>query len=309
MNSKNSIIKKQTNIKTSNLSKIQNKPPQIKQQNQQIKQQKGPNKQQQIIKPNISYNYYDRINFISLKGKRATNEDNHLIYKNNNYEVYGIFDGHGGKGVSLYLTEIIQKLLNNNAFKIPLRKDNVKNICFLIQNKIKENPKLSIQGSTCLLLFKFDNKFQVINVGDSRCIICSNNKPIQVTRDHKPIDPLEAERIKKMGGKITFDGVNYRINGLSLSRAFGDCETNYTEPFPEIFSKVITNKDKFIILGCDGLYETLDNNTICNFILYNSFDKNGLRINKNINMAEKLGRLAIKNGSEDNVSVIIIYLQ
>ena len=136
----------------------------------------------------------------------------------------------------------------------------------------------------------------------------SNNKVLQITRDHKPIDPLEAERIRNMGGKITFDGLNYRINGLSLSRAFGDCETNYTEPYPEIFSKILTNKDKFIILGCDGLYETLDNNTICNFVLYNSFDKNGNRINKNINMAEKLGKLAIKNGSEDNVSVIIIYL-
>lgn len=258
---------------------------------------------------NSSYNYFDRINYISLKGKRPTNEDNHLIYKNNIYEVYGIFDGHGGKDVSLFLKTIIQQLLNNNAFKIPLRKDNVKNICFFLQNKIKENSKLSIQGSTCLLLFKYDNKIQIINIGDSRCIICSNNKPLQITRDHKPIDPLEAERIKKMGGKITFDGLNYRINGLSLSRAFGDCETEYTKPYPEIHTKILTNKDKFIILGCDGLYETLDNTIICNYILYNCYDKNGNRINKNINMAEKLAKLAIKNGSEDNVSVIIIYLQ
>ena len=267
-------------------------------------------KQQINISPNISSNnYFDKVNFISLKGKRPTNEDNHLIYKSNNYEVYGIFDGHGGKGVSLFLSEFIHKLLDNNIFKIPLKKDDIKNIFLAIQKKIKENPKLSIQGSTCLLLFKFNNKIQIINVGDSRCIMYSNNKPIQITRDHKPIDPLEAERIKNLGGKITFDGVNYRINGLSLSRAFGDCETNYTEPYPEIFTKILNNKDKFIILGCDGLYETLDNNTICNFILYNSYDNNGNRINKNINMAEKLGKLAIKNGSEDNVSVIIIYLQ
>jgi len=266
---------------------------------------------QQTEQNNIksSYNYFDRINYISLKGKRPTNEDNHLIYKNNIYEVYGIFDGHGGKDVSLFLKTMIQQLLNNNAFKIPLKKDNVKNICFFLQNKIKENSKLSIQGSTCLLLFKYDNKIQIINIGDSRCIICSNNKPLQITRDHKPIDPLEADRIRKMGGKITFDGLNYRINGLSLSRAFGDCETEYTKPYPEIHTKILTNKDKFVIIGCDGLYETLDNTIICNYILYNCYDKNGNRINQNINMAEKLAKLAIKNGSEDNVSVIIIYLQ
>ena len=59
----------------------------------------------------------------------------------------------------------------------------------------------------------------VANVGDSRCVLSYGELTKPLTRDHKPTDPEEAERIYDAGGYIE-DG---RTNGsLALSRAIGD---------------------------------------------------------------------------------------
>lgn len=70
-------------------------------------------------------------------------------------------------------------------------------------------------GSTCVSLMTYGRKVFVANVGDSRAIIIrSFNESITsrvinidlrteaITRDHKPDDKLEAERIYASGGRI-----------------------------------------------------------------------------------------------------------
>ena len=57
------------------------------------------------------------------------------------------------------------------------------------------------------------------NVGDSRCVVCEEDKAVDMSLDHKPEDDLEATRIRNAGGRVTADG---RVNGgLNLSRAIG----------------------------------------------------------------------------------------
>ena len=47
------------------------------------------------------------------------------------------------------------------------------------------------------------------NLGDSRGLYSleSGNKFLQITRDHKPNDPIERERIEKAGGSIYKDDI------------------------------------------------------------------------------------------------------
>src|SRR5436305_1930508 len=75
-----------------------------------------------------------------------------------------------------------------------------------------------------------DGKYyiNVINTGDSRCIICRDNLGIPLSKDHKPNWPEERYRIQQLGGKIYYDGDDYRIKDLSVSRAFGDIDA---EPY------------------------------------------------------------------------------
>ena len=65
---------------------------------------------------------------------------------------------------------------------------------------------MSFSGSTIIGCYMCQNKLFTCNVGDSRAIIgsCDNGKwsAIPLSEDHKPNLPKEAERIKKMNGRI-----------------------------------------------------------------------------------------------------------
>ncbi|KAI5636328.1 protein phosphatase 2C domain-containing protein [Phthorimaea operculella] len=94
--------------------------------------------------------------------------------------------------------------------------------------------------------------------------------------DHKPEDAPELERITKAGGKVSNDG---RINGgLNLSRAIGDHsykqnkELNDKEQMitalPDVKTLTIEPaKDQFMVLACDGIWNFMSSQDVCDFIL------------------------------------------
>lgn len=57
------------------------------------------------------------------------------------------------------------------------------------------------------------------NSGDSRGVACVNGVTKEMSKDHKPEDKIEYDRIKKAGGEVSFGRVNGNLN---LSRALGD---------------------------------------------------------------------------------------
>jgi len=59
-------------------------------------------------------------------------------------------------------------------------------------------------GSCAIILLVTESKVYVANVGDSRAIISKNHgeEPSDISRDHKPGDPLEQQRIIAGGGKV-----------------------------------------------------------------------------------------------------------
>lgn len=59
-------------------------------------------------------------------------------------------------------------------------------------------------GSWAIVLIVIDNKAYVSNVGDSRAILSAENGQIiyKLSRDHKPNDIIEKERIEKNGGSV-----------------------------------------------------------------------------------------------------------
>jgi serine/threonine protein phosphatase PrpC len=263
------------------------------------------------------------VHSVSLKGRRETNEDKHFVLINTNNKnkqllplnFFGVFDGHGGKFVSTYLCDNLPKYFVNAKQEVfPFSRNYVYDVFNNIQNTLKSRYKPDARqcGSTCLVMIHYiieqQNFINIINVGDSRCVLCRDNLAIPLSKDHKPNWPDEKRRIEKAGGSIYFDGHDYRIKDLSLSRAVGDIDA---EPFvsskPEVFKYKLEKNDKFIVLGCDGLYDCLSNQDIVNFILNDCYDNNMNRINKQINIATKLGDHALHKGTSDNVTIIIIF--
>jgi len=269
----------------------------------------------------------------SEKGLRKRNEDRHNIIVNINSKddtkapvnFYGIYDGHGGKYVSNFLSEHIHNFFTDIKVTYPLDKEYVNSVYSGLQNILytEHIDKATNCGSTCLIAVEFKHNekrmINIINTGDSRGVMCRYRVAIPLTVDHKPSFPDERRRIEKLGGRVRYDGHDWRIDDLSVSRAFGDKSSEkYITNKPDIYQYHITNNDWFIILGCDGLWDSMDNQEAVNFVLekcydsnynqlssYNPNTSNGEHIENNI--ARELAEFAIKRGSTDNVTVIVVF--
>ena len=256
------------------------------------------------------------INYCSIQNKRPYNEDEiyiNSIPNNKNINLYSVFDGHGGKFVSKFLLKDIPKYMLNDDInyesdKSKIINEKIKNYFEYIQCDL-ENQKFSKNmGSTCLIavIYYSNNKLKLkaINLGDSRMICCNKyNIAIPLTLDHKPDHYIEKSRITQIGGIVTnFDCP--RIQGLATSRAFGDLDTKpYVSHIPDIFDYELNNI-KYVVLACDGLWDVLSNQDVVNFINEELYLNN----DKKQNISKKLADYAIKKGSTDNISIIIIYI-
>ena len=215
--------------------------------------------------------------------------------------------------MSAYLKEQLPKFFTDKRVEYPVGKRYVVNVYDHIQKSLSAFPYSKYTGSTGLVVIHFkyegDNYLNVINNGDCRCVLCRDNFAMPLTKDHKPNWPEEHSRITALGGKIEFDGFDWRIKDLSVSRAFGDIDaTPYVTHRPDLFRYKLDKADKFIVVGCDGLFDVLSNSDIINFVLMNCYDSDlKTRINKNLNIAKKLGEYAIKRGSTDNISTIVVF--
>eukprot|EP00549_Striatella_unipunctata_P008024 CAMPEP_0118706532 /NCGR_PEP_ID=MMETSP0800-20121206/20614_1 /TAXON_ID=210618 ORGANISM="Striatella unipunctata, Strain CCMP2910" /NCGR_SAMPLE_ID=MMETSP0800 /ASSEMBLY_ACC=CAM_ASM_000638 /LENGTH=449 /DNA_ID=CAMNT_0006609085 /DNA_START=136 /DNA_END=1488 /DNA_ORIENTATION=+ len=163
----------------------------------------------------------------------------------------------------------------------------------------------------------------VANVGDSRAVLNRNGTAIELTRDHKPNDPVEQARIEAMGGKVKWygqvdehgqpDHMNgvYRVNGnLALARTVGDrSERPAVTCDVETDTHPIEDGDQFVLLASDGLWDVMSSQEAVDFVNAQlkasfSFRKESVRQE----MARYLSSEALRLGSSDNVSVIVLWL-
>ena len=104
-------------------------------------------------------------------------------------------------------------------------------------------------------------------------MLCQAGQVCFSTEDHTPYSPLERERIESAGGSVSLQ----RINGsLAVSRALGDFSYKGAEnrpptqqmvsPEPEVCVVERSPGDEFLVLACDGVWDTVSNEELCAFI-------------------------------------------
>lgn len=260
-----------------------------------------------------------KVHQVSLQGKRPTNEDQHVIYLNcdgfnkdcNAVDILGVYDGHGGPLVSKFAKNILPdffikkdpKLFFNSKYTAKFINKVFKNFNSLLE---KTHPRAAnYSGSTCCMAtISKDNKgtiLWVINAGDSRAILGNKSGiAVPLSKDHKPNAPEERKRIEELEGgadKIYYDGSDWRVVDLSLSRALGDLEaTPYVTPMPQVYRYRLHPEDKHIVLACDGVWDVMDNQEVIDLIK---------SAPKKTNLARFIGDTALKKGSTDNITVIV----
>ena len=235
-----------------------------------------------------------------------------------NYSYYGVCDGHGPLGhlvsdfIKSNLTFIVYKnlktlLLQKSTLNTNINSSNNINLnliddsfidfqklfneCFsLMEKKLLENKSIDIElsGTTCISLLFCEDKIISVNLGDSRAIkgfydkINKKWEYIPLSRDHKPSEKDEAERIKNYKGiihpYIDEDGKyigpdrvwneEEELPGLAMSRSFGDEIAKkvgvLSEPEVKIFP--YNNDDKFIVIASDGLWEYVSNDEVIEIV-------------------------------------------
>ncbi|XP_047322120.1 probable protein phosphatase 2C 52 [Impatiens glandulifera] len=139
-------------------------------------------------------------------------------------------------------------------------------------------------GSTAVTVLKQGSNLFMGYIGDSRAIMGSKDSnddsmvAIQLTVDLKPDLPREAERIKRCKGRVfalqdepevsrvwlPFDDAP----GLAMARAFGDfCLKEYgVISVPEFSHRVLTDRDKFVVLASDGIWDVLSNEEVVEIV-------------------------------------------
>lgn len=243
-----------------------------------------------------------------MQGWRSHMEDAHISELNLSIDsaIFGVFDGHGGKEVAKYVEKYfcdelkknpnfksgaIEAALKENFMKmdIMLSSPEGKKELFSIKNDNKEETLgfqgESFAGCTANVSLIYKNTLYVANAGDSRSILATKGGEIvRMSIDHKPDQDLEKQRIIKAGGFVTDGRVNANLN---LSRAIGDLEykRNAALPpdqqliiaFPDVQSRPVTKDDDFILMGCDGVWETLSEKEIVDFIYAKLKEKTPLK--------------------------------
>ncbi|MCP9257638.1 Protein phosphatase 1G [Dirofilaria immitis] len=130
-------------------------------------------------------------------------------------------------------------------------------------------------GSTACVVIVFKDKIVVGNAGDSRAVLCRNGAAVELSIDHKPEDDTERRRIETAGGEISVDG---RVNGgLNLSSVLcikmnpsgayhSSLKEQMISALPDVKQYKILQGDEFIIIACDGIWNSLTSQEAIDFV-------------------------------------------
>ncbi|KAK6118236.1 hypothetical protein DH2020_048022 [Rehmannia glutinosa] len=138
-------------------------------------------------------------------------------------------------------------------------------------------------GTTSVCVLKKGEHLIIANLGDSRAVLCKRDEsnqlvPEQLTVDLKPNLPGEAQRIRSCEGRVLAMDEEpnvYRIwmpnedcPGLAMARAFGDfCLKDFgLISTPEVTYRKLTDKDEFVVLATDGIWDALSNDEVIKIV-------------------------------------------
>jgi protein phosphatase 1L len=264
-----------------------------------------------------------------LRGHRESMEDRHRILKslgkrerpNSKQYFFAVYDGHGGHASSSFCKlKLHHNLVKQRDFPVDMRAAMHSALLETDQELLTLFPtKTQHDGSTATfaVLDVHTKQLIVANSGDSRAVMSRLGQAVPLSYDHKPDRADERQRIESLGGivqQLYWHGQlvgPHRVyssaghGGLAISRGVGD---GYLKQYhlviadPEFVELTIAPGDEFMVLATDGVWDVFSNQDAVDYV--GSLMALGHR-DPTI-LANKLVRQAIRLGSEDNVTAIVV---
>lgn len=288
-------------------------------------------------------------------GQEKTDQDTPMLYLSvadiEGFNIFGVLDGHGNYGhfVSQFCRDYFMNKMKEYAESIMYITQSISaedvylnlkqnNYSYIVELFMNIDGELSAQsdifdcnmsGTTCNLIFQFNNHLVCFNVGDSRSILIeeSSDNTNQIIRalsiDHKPDIPEELMRIKENGGmvdqiqdlygnklgpnRVFKEGCVYP--GLAMSRSLGDFQAKECGviPTPEIIEYEINLNTKYFVVCSDGVWEFLTNENvrdIGNKYYYNNNDVVGF-CNELVNIAVNVW--GEREKARDDITAVAVF--
>ncbi|CAD8050429.1 unnamed protein product [Paramecium primaurelia] len=264
-----------------------------------------------------------------------TNQDAAILFPNNlehyNCSLIAVCDGHGTNGhlVSNLIKQQLPKYIEQQFQQQGRDIERCLTFAFEKTNKeiIESEFDTTLSGSTAVAVLIRKEQLWTANVGDSRAIICRNQdgwKAIQLTRDHKPSDEQEKQRIIEAGGRIDSQRDFYGNQlgpervwlqyidapGLAMTRSMGDklgAQAGVIS-IPEILEYTITPQDQFIIVASDGVWEYLSNDEVMNVVVP-YIEKDNIDLAADKLMAEAINAWKKHSLARDDITCIVVQLK
>ncbi|MGH0189269.1 UNVERIFIED_CONTAM: hypothetical protein FKN15_033967 [Acipenser sinensis] len=236
-----------------------------------------------------------RFGLSSMQGWRVEMEDAHTAVLGvphglDNWSFFAVYDGHAGSRVANYCSKhLLEHITSSEDFwgmekpgtaleptvegvKSGIRTGFLK-IDEYMRNFSDLRNGMDRSGSTAVAVLLSPEHLYFINCGDSRAVLYRNSQVCFSTQDHKPCNPREKERIQNAGGSVMIQ----RVNGsLAVSRALGDYDYKCVDgkgpteqlvsPEPEVYEIPRCEEDEFVVLACDGIWDVMSNEELCEFV-------------------------------------------
>ncbi|RYF07321.1 MAG: protein serine/threonine phosphatase 2C family protein, partial [Deltaproteobacteria bacterium] len=254
------------------------------------------------------------IEFSRLK----VNQDSFFV--DENQMMFAVFDGHGRTGhhCSKYVCQHLP-----DAIKQPTP-EGLSEALVGVGDDMTRDPTIDSQfsGTTVLVVHVTTDTVTSAWLGDSRAVMGRyNNKHlslVELSRDHKPEDPVERRRITKLGGCVRQlkdeNGVKcgpYRVfkpsstvPGVNFSRSLGDQVIHKygVSSQVQLLVEPRTREDRFIVVASDGIFEFLSNLEVLELVSSCATVEAAAR--QLLNRAKELW---IRNefGTSDDITVIV----
>lgn len=242
------------------------------------------------------------------QGPREYMEDRHVAQQVGvGGHVAAVFDGHAGDELSEHCATAFPEHLTRALSAAPghpaiALREAVRSV----EDAARKDMPDARAGCTLCAVLVTPAAFITANVGDSRAILCRANEIVDLSRDHKPSDALEQERILSGGGFVTqphqTDGVHRVMGRLSLSRALGDWELKpWVSSEPDVTVHERADGDRFVVIASDGVWDVMTSREVAH-LLTRAFEQ-GMRPKAALH---KLLAESRRRGSGDNITAMLV---
>ncbi len=207
--------------------------------------------------------------------------------------LFGVADGmggyaHGGVASTLALVTLFETVYSSNGLSIPQKmKQAVQSANLNVYQKARELG-VGRMGTTLTAGLLKENKFHIVHVGDSRAYLIRGKNSTCLTKDHTRVGELVRMKV------LAPDKLRTHNQRSVLSKCLGlDLFVQ-----PDVFEVQVQDGD-IIIFCSDGVWSVIDDD---------EFGALALKAESAEQLNQTIVDLAMKRGSDDNVSAVTIIL-